>query len=156
VAGLLFSGFLDNLSIHKEFAGREARFEQELVATSHFQQQYLHRHPAGYTPGNLGDPQPQRREAVFFIASITQTIPSLALFRHSYRPIGSTFFRFSGTSPRVRYPGRWGSPGHHRPGDIFSSTIIRNTYVGLRQLYPRLFDCGAGDGNEPGTGLSPY
>jgi osmoprotectant transport system permease protein len=143
---LIFSGFLDKLSLIQELDGREARFLQEL-------QQHIFLFGISVTIGSLiGIPlgiwanHSRRAERpVFFIANITQTIPSLALFGLIIAPLSALTM----TLPFLREIGIRGigmAPALIALVVYSLLPIVRNTFVGLRQVDPVVINAGAGMG----------
>ncbi|MFC1915097.1 ABC transporter permease [Chloroflexota bacterium] len=143
---LLLSGWLNNLSVVQEFLGREERFRQELL-------QHIFLFGGSVTMGILlGIPlgiwatRSRRAEKpIFFIANIAQTIPSLALFGLLIAPLSALSFAF----PTLREFGIRGiGPTPAIIALIIYSLlpIVRNTFVGLRQLDPAIIDAGTGMG----------
>ncbi len=143
---LLFTGWFNDLSVVQEFTGREARFQQELL-------QHILLFSGSVTAGILiGIPlgiwavRSRRAEKpIFFIANITQTIPSLALFGLLIAPLSALSFAF----PFLREIGIRGvGPTPAIIALVIYSLlpIIRNTFVGLRQLDPAVIDAGLGMG----------
>lgn len=143
---LFLSGFMDNLSIMEEFAVQGERFRQELS-----------RHVAMFAGSvsvgvMLGAPlgvwatQSRRAARVIFAASNTsQTIPSLALFGLLIAPLSA----LSSAFPALR---AFGIRGVGVTPAVIALTlysllpIVRNTYVGLRQVNPDAIDAGRGMG----------
>jgi len=143
---LLFAGWFKDLSVLQEFAGREERFVQELihhvflVGISVAIGTIL-----GIMLGIWATRSKRAEKPIFFIANITQTIPSLALFGLLIAPLSALSFTF----PILREIGIRGV------GDtpaiialiIYSLLpIARNTYVGLRQVDIGVIDAGIGMG----------
>ncbi|HEY82686.1 MAG TPA: ABC transporter permease [Dehalococcoidia bacterium] len=143
---MLAIGWLDSLSLVQEFSGREARFQQELV-------RHISLFAGSVTVGTLiGVPlgiwavRSRRAEKpIFYLANITQTIPSLALFGLVIAPLSALSFAF----PFLREIGIRGVG----PAPAFIALVIysllpivRNTFVGLRQLDPAVIDAGLGMG----------
>ena len=143
---LLVTGWFKDLSIVQEFTGREERFIQELI-------HHIFLVGISVTIGTilgimLGIWAARSKRAerpIFFIANITQTIPSLALFGLLIAPLSALSFAF----PILREIGVRGV------GDtpaiialiIYSLLpIVRNTYVGLRQVDIAVIDAGIGMG----------
>jgi len=143
---LLVTGWFKDLSVVQEFTGREERFVQELV-------HHIFLVGISVTVGTvlgimLGIWATRSRRAerpIFFITNITQTIPSLALFGLLIAPLSALSFAY----PVLREIGVRGV------GDtpaiialiIYSLLpIVRNTYVGLRQLDIAVIDAGIGMG----------
>ena len=143
---LLLIGRLDSLSIVQEFIGREARFQQELL-------RHVFLFGGSVTVGTmvgipLGIWAVRNRRAeklIFFFANITQTIPSLALFGLLIAPLSALSFAF----PLLREIGIRGvgpTPAFIALTIYSLLPIIRNTFVGLRQLDPGVIDAGLGMG----------
>ncbi|MCK5577594.1 MAG: ABC transporter permease [Dehalococcoidales bacterium] len=143
---LIFNGLLDSLSLMQELNGREARFLQEL-------QQHVFLFGISVTIGSLiGIPlgiwanRSRRAERpVFFIANITQTIPSLALFGLIIAPLSALTMAL----PFLREIGIRGigtAPALIALVVYSLLPIVRNTFVGLRQVDPAVIDAGAGMG----------
>jgi len=143
---LLVTGWFKDLSIVQEFTGREERFIQELV-------HHIFLVGISVAIGTilgilLGIWATRSRRAerpIFFITNITQTIPSLALFGLLIAPLSVLSFTF----PALRELGIRGV------GDtpaiialiVYSLLpIVRNTYVGLRQVDIAVIDAGIGMG----------
>jgi osmoprotectant transport system permease protein len=146
LAGLLAGGVLNSFSVIQEFTGREERFLAEL---GH------HLYLVGVSVGIgclLGIPlgiwatrNRMVERPVFYLASMAQTVPSLALFGLLIAPLSALSFSF----PALREAGIRGV------GDtpavialvIYSLLpIIRNTYLGLRRIDPSILDAGRGMG----------
>ena len=146
VGVLLITGSLNNLSVLQEFTGREERLAQELL-------QHVFLFGVSVTVGTLlGIPlgiwavRSKRAERpIFFVTNITQTIPSLALFGLLIAPLSALSFAY----PVLREFGVRGvGPAPAIIALIIYSLlpIVRNTYVGLRQLDPAVIDAGLGMG----------
>lgn len=143
---LLLAGWLNDLSVVQEFMGREERFRQELL-------QHIFLFGGSVTVGTLlGIPlgiwaarSSRSEKPIFFIANITQTIPSLALFGLLIAPLSALSFAF----PVLREFGIRGvGPTPAIIALIIYSLlpIVRNTFVSLRQLDPAVIDAGLGMG----------
>jgi len=143
---LLISGWFNDLSIVQEFIGREGRFLQEL-------RQHIFLFGGSVAVGTLlgillGIWATRSRHAerpIFFISNITQTIPSLALFGLLIAPLSALSFAF----PALREFGIRGvgvTPAIIALIIYSLLPIVRNTYVGLRQLDPAVIDAGLGMG----------
>ncbi len=143
---LLIAGWFQDLSVLQEFAGREERFVQELT-------HHIFLVGISVTVGTIVGvvlgiwaTRSQRAERpIFLVANVTQTIPSLALFGLLIAPLSALSFAF----PALREIGIRGV------GDtpviialiIYSLLpIVRNTYVGLRQVDKAVIDAGIGMG----------
>ena len=146
IIALFVTGWLNNLSVIQEYIGRESRFQQELL-------QHIFLFAGSVSAGILlGVPlgiwatRSQRLEKpIFYFANITQTIPSLALFGLLIAPLSALSFAF----PVLRDIGIRGvGPAPAVIALIIYSLlpIIRNTFVGLRQLDPAVIDAGLGMG----------
>ncbi len=144
--GLVAAGWLNNISILEEFMGREDRFIQEffhhiyLVGVSVAIGTVL-----GMLLGFWATRSRRAEKPVFWFASITQTIPSLALFGLLIAPLSALSFAY----PWLRELGVRGV------GDtpaiialvIYSLLpIVRNTYVGLKNVDEGVIDSGRGMG----------
>jgi len=143
---LLIVGWFNDISIVQEFLGREGRFLQEL-------RQHVFLFGGSVAVGALlgillGIWATRSRRAerpIFFIANITQTIPSLALFGLLIAPLSALSFAF----PTLRELGIRGvgvAPAIIALIIYSLLPIVRNTYVGLRQLDPAVIDAGLGMG----------
>lgn len=146
VVVFLSIGWLNELSILKEFANREDRFFQEL-----WQHIFLFGVGVGIgtligIPAGIWAAHSKRVERpVFYFANITQTIPSLALFGLLIAPLSALSFAF----PTLR---EFGIRGVGTTPAIIALVvysllpIMRNTYIGLRQVDPAAIDAGIGMG----------
>jgi len=143
---LLVTGWFKDLSVVQEFTGREERFVQELV-------HHVFLVGISVTIGTilgimLGIWATRSRVAerpIFFLANITQTIPSLALFGLLIAPLSALSFAF----PVLREIGIRGvgdTPAIIALIIYCLLPIVRNTYVGLRQLDIAVIDAGIGMG----------
>ena len=146
LAIILFTGWLNDLSILKEFTGREVRFVQEFW-------QHIILFGVSVTAGTIiGIPlgiwaTRSRRLAgpIFYFTNITQTIPSLALFGLLIAPLSALSFAF----PVLRELGIRGigfTPAIIALIVYSLLPIVRNTYAGLQQLDPSVIDAGLGMG----------
>ncbi|MFC1952173.1 ABC transporter permease subunit [Chloroflexota bacterium] len=142
----LSTGWLSSLSLVQELANREARFLQELW-------QHIFLFGLGISIGTLigvivgiwATKNRRVEKPVFYLANITQTIPSLALFGLLITPLSAISFAF----PVLR---EFGIRGIGTTPAVIALVIysllpiIRNTYVGLRQVDPAAIDAGIGMG----------
>ncbi|MBU2535924.1 MAG: ABC transporter permease [Chloroflexota bacterium] len=146
VVTLLLTGWLNNISVVQEFLGRESRFQQEVV-------KHILLFGGSVTAGTLiGIPlgiwaaRSRRAEKpIIYFANITQTIPSLALFGLLIAPLSALSFAF----PALREFGIRGvgvAPALIALIIYSLLPIVRNTFVGLRQLDPAVIDAGLGMG----------
>ncbi len=146
IVTLLLTGWLNNISVVQEFLGRESRFQQEMV-------KHILLFGGSVTAGTLiGIPlgiwaaRSRRAEKpIFYFANITQTIPSLALFGLLIAPLSALSFAF----PALRELGIRGvgvAPALIALIVYSLLPIVRNTFVGLRQLDPAVIDAGLGMG----------
>ena len=146
VVAILFSGWLDNLSIMREFMGREGRFQQELLKHVFlFGSSVAIGTLLGISLGIWATRSKIAERPVFFIVNIAQTIPSLALFGLLIAPLSALSFAF----PVLRELGVRGvgtTPALIALIIYSLLPIVRNTYVGLRQLDPGVIDAGLGMG----------
>lgn len=142
----LFSGWFNDLSIIQEYSGREERFLQELL-------HHIYLVGIAVSIGSilgilLGIWASRSRYAekpIFFISSITQTIPSLALFGLLIAPLSSLSFNF----PALRELGIKGvgdTPALIALTIYSLLPIVRNTYAGLKQIDEAAIDAGIGMG----------
>jgi len=146
LGALLILGWFNNLSIVQEFSGREERFLQELI-------RHVILFGGSVTLGTLlGVPlgiwatrSSRSERPIFFITNITQTIPSLALFGILIAPLSALSLAF----PVLREVGIRGvgaAPAFIALTIYSLLPIVRNTYVGLRQVDPAAIDAGLGMG----------
>ena len=146
IVTLLLTGWLNNISVVQEFLGRESRFQQEMV-------KHILLFGGSVTAGTfIGIPlgiwaaRSRRAEKpIFYFANITQTIPSLALFGLLIAPLSALSFAF----PALRELGIRGvgvAPALIALIVYSLLPIVRNTFVGLRQLDPAVIDAGLGMG----------
>jgi len=142
IIGFLLSGWLNSLSIIEEFMGHDERFLQELL-------QHLFLFGSSVTIGTLiGIPcgiwavkSIRVEKPIFFTANIVQTIPSLAIFGLLIAPLSVLSFTF----PILREFGIRGvgtTPAMIALVIYSLLPIVRNTYVGLRQIDPGVIDAG--------------
>jgi osmoprotectant transport system permease protein len=146
LATILLSGWLDDISIMVEFAGRSERFFQELWQHIFlFGTSVIIGSVIGIWLGIWATRSRRVERPVFFLANITQTIPSLALFGLLIAPLSALSLAFPflcelgirgiGTTPALIAL------------VIYSLLpIMRNTFVGLRQVDPAAIDAGLGMG----------
>ena len=143
---LLAVGWFDQLSVLQEFSGRQERFLQEL-------QKHVLLFGGSVSVGTvfgilLGIWATRSRRAerpIFFLANITQTIPSLALFGLLIAPLSALSFAV----PWLRDIGIRGvgvTPAVIALVIYSLLPIVRNTYVGLRQVDVAAIDAGLGMG----------
>jgi osmoprotectant transport system permease protein len=143
---LLVIGWFNDLSIIHEFIGREERFVQELL-------QHVFLFGSSVAVGTLlgvllgiwATRSKRVERPIFFFTNITQTIPSLALFGLLIAPLSALSFAF----PALRELGIRGvgvTPAIIALIIYSLLPIVRNTYVGLRQLDPAVIDAGLGMG----------
>ncbi|MFC1955576.1 ABC transporter permease [Chloroflexota bacterium] len=143
---LLIAGWFKDLSIVQEFAGREERFVQELL-------HHIFLVGISVTIGTIfgillgiWSTRSKRAERpIFFIANITQTIPSLALFGLLIAPLSALSFAFP-TLREIGIRGVGDTPAIIALIIYSLLPIMRNTYVGLRQLDIAAIDAGIGMG----------
>jgi len=152
--GLLFLGWFDSISVMQEYLGQEERFAQELI-------KHVYLFAGSVAIGTLmGIPlgvwaarSRSAEKPIFFIANITQTIPSLALFglliaplsALSFAPLSALSFAF----PTLRELGIRGVGAAPAMIALIIYTllpVIQNTYVSLRNLDPAVIDAGRGMG----------
>lgn len=150
VAILLGTGCLSSFSVVQEFAGNEERFMRELA--QHillFGGSVAAGTVMGILLGILAARSGAAEKPVFFIANITQTLPSLAFFGLLIAPLSALTAAF----PALREIGIRGigaTPAVLALTIYSLLPIVRNTYVGLRQVDPAAVDAGLGMGMSPG------
>ena len=143
---LLSTGWLDNLSVMEEFSGYQGRFLQELL-------QHVRLFGISVVVGTiigipLGIWATRNRYAerpVLYTTSIVQTVPSLALFGLLIAPLSALSFAY----PVLRDIGIRGvgvAPAVIALAIYSLLPIVRNTYVGIRQVDPAAVDAGLGMG----------
>ena len=143
---LLMAGLFKDLSVLQEFAGREERFVQELlhhvflVGISVTIGTIL-----GIMLGIWATRSKRAERPIFFIANITQTIPSLALFGLLIAPLSALSFAFP-TLREIGIRGVGDTPAIIALIIYSLLPIVRNTYVGLRRLDIAVIDAGIGMG----------
>ncbi len=146
LAGLLFSGWLNDISIMVEFSGRSERFFQELWQHIFlFGTAVIIGSVIGIWLGIWATRSRRVERPVFFLANITQTIPSLALFGLLIAPLSALTLAF----PFLRELGIRGigtTPALIALVIYSLLPIMRNTFVGLRQVDPAAIDAGLGMG----------
>ncbi len=149
-AVLLLTGWLDQVSILREYDAAGGRFGQELL-------KHLLLSGSGVGFGILlGVPLGiwASRSAlvarpVFWVTNIVQTIPSLALYGLLIAPLAALSMAY----PALR---EIGIRGIGTTPAIIALTIysllpmVRNTYVGLRQIDPAVINAGRGMGMSRG------
>ncbi len=150
VLALLLGGWLNDISVMQEFLGREARFQQEFARHIILSGGSVGAATAiGIPLGVWAAKNARVEKPIFYFANITQTIPSLALFGLLIAPLSVLSFTF----PVLR---QFGIRGVGMTPALIALVIysllpvIRNTYVGLRQLDPGVIDAGRGMGMSRG------
>jgi osmoprotectant transport system permease protein len=143
---LLGTGWLDHLSVLQEYAGNRARFLQEtLQHVRLFGSSVVIAALLGIPLGVWATRNRYAERPVFFITNIVQTVPSLALFGLLIAPLSALSFAY----PVLR---EFGIRGVGVAPAVIALTIysllpvVRNTYVGLRQVDPAAIDAGRGMG----------
>jgi len=143
---LLIAGWFKDLSVLQEFTGREERFVQELI-------HHVFLVGISVTIGTVlgillgiwATRSTHAEKPIFFIANITQTIPSLALFGLLIAPLSALSFAFP-TLREIGIRGVGDTPAIIALTIYSLLPIVRNTYVGLRQLDIAVIDAGIGMG----------
>jgi len=143
---LLIAGWFKDLSVVQEFTGREERFVQELI-------HHVFLVGISVTIGTIlgimlgiwATRSKRAERPIFFIANITQTIPSLALFGLLITPLSALSFAFP-TLREIGIRGVGDTPAIIALIIYSLLPIVRNTYVGLRQLDIAVIDAGIGMG----------
>ncbi|MFC1862116.1 ABC transporter permease [Chloroflexota bacterium] len=143
---LLSIGWMNNISIIEEFNGYQQRFVQEMLQHVRL---FVISVAAGTVIGiPLGIWATRNKYAerpVLYTTSIVQTIPSLALFGLLIAPFSALSFAF----PLLRDIGIRGvgvAPAIIALVIYSLLPIVRNTYVGIRQVDPAAIDAGQGMG----------
>jgi osmoprotectant transport system permease protein len=147
---MLVLGMFDDLSIMREYLTNRDRFGQEL---------FRHLMLAGVSVGaaalagvSLGVWAARHRRSekfIFAVTNITQTIPSLALFGLMIAPLSFLSFQF----PFLREIGIRGIGVAPAVIALFIYSllpIVRNTFIGLRQIDAGVMDAGRGMGMSRG------
>ncbi len=146
VVTLLLTGGLNSLSVVQEFIGRESRFQQEMIKhVLLFGGSVIAGTIIGIPLGIWAARNRRAEKPIFYFANITQTIPSLALFGLLIAPLSALSFAF----PALREFGIRGvgaAPALIALIIYSLLPIVRNTFVGLRQLDPAVIDAGLGMG----------
>jgi osmoprotectant transport system permease protein len=146
IAALLVSGFLDAVSVMREYAVQKTVFAAEagahvVIAGS----AVLIGGVIGIAAGVLAFRHPAFKRAAFFVLNIVQTIPSLALFGLLILPLAALSNRF----PLLH---QWGISGIGRAPALIALSfyamlpIARNTHTGLDQIPQALREAGFGMG----------
>jgi osmoprotectant transport system permease protein len=143
---LIADGWLRNLSLAQEFAANAARFWQEL---GHHLLLVFVSVTAGSLLGMLLGLWAYRSRSaekpIVWVASITQTIPSLALFGILIAPLSALSFAF----PALRNLGIRGvgnAPALIALVLYSLLPVVRNTLAGLRHVDPAAIEAGRGMG----------
>ena len=143
---LLASGFLDPVSVIREFSvQRQVFFSETATHAALTGAAVLIGTVFGLAVGVLSLRSTLLRRIAFFILNIVQTIPSLALFGLLILPLAALSARF----PLLR---AWGISGIGRAPALLALSfyamlpIARNTYTALAQIPFALRDAGAGMG----------
>ena len=151
---LLATGFLDAVSVMREWAAQKAVFLQEsvthLVVSG---EAVLLGGVLGVLVGIAAVRRPGVRRVAFFVLNIVQTIPSLALFGLLILPLAALSRDF----PLLRH---WGISGIGRAPALIALAfyamlpIARNTYTALSQIPSSVRDAGRGMGMTRGQLLA--
>jgi osmoprotectant transport system permease protein len=143
---IVLVGWLNNLSILQELAGREERFIGEFWQHIRlFGVSIIVGTIIGIPLGIWATRSKHAERPIFYVTNITQTIPSLALFGLLIAPLSALSFAF----PLLRQLGIRGigfTPAIIALVIYSLLPIVRNTYVGLRQLDPSIVNAGFGMG----------
>lgn len=146
ILALLLTGQLNDLSIMQEFLGRRHRFTQELVHHIALVGASVAIGAAlGILLGVWATRSRRAERPIFYIANISQTIPSLALFGFLIAPLSALSFAV----PALRELGIRGignTPAIIALVIYSLLPIVRNTYAGLRQIDRAVIDAGLGMG----------
>ncbi|MDO8491725.1 MAG: ABC transporter permease [Dehalococcoidia bacterium] len=150
VALLLGLGWLNDVSVVQEFMGNQERFSQELVQhVLLFGGSVAAGSVLGVLLGIWAARSGIAEKPVFFAANVSQTLPSLAFFGLLIAPLSA----LSSAFPALR---EMGIRGIGATPAVLALTIysllpiVRNTYLGLRQVDPAVIDAGLGMGMSRG------
>lgn len=150
IVGMLLAGAFDNVSVMREYLTNQERFGQEFVR--HLTLAGISVGAAGLGGIGLGIWASCKKGAekyIFAVTNITQTIPSLALFGLMIAPLSFLSFQF----PFLRELGIRGIGMAPAVIALFIYSllpIVRNTYLGLKQIEPGVIDAGTGMGMSRG------
>ncbi|MFH1031420.1 MAG: ABC transporter permease [Chloroflexota bacterium] len=143
---LISAGWLNHLSILQEYNGYRQRFGQEFWQHIRlFGGSVIIATLIGIPLGIWATRSRYAEGPVFFTTNIVQTIPSLALFGLLIAPLSALSFSF----PVLRDIGIRGvgvAPAIIALTIYALLPIVRNTYVGIRQVEPSVIDAGQGMG----------
>ena len=143
---LLIAGQLDELALMREFDGNKERFLQE--ATRHvflFGGSVLLACLIGIPLGVWAARSVRTAKPIFASTNIVQTLPSLALFGLLMAPLSALSDAFP-VLDRLGIRGIGTAPAIIALVLYGLLPIVRNTFVGLRQVDPAVKDAGAGLG----------
>lgn len=147
---MLAFGSFDDLSVMREYTANQERFGQEFIR--HLLLASVSVAFAVMAGVGLGIWAARRRRMekyIFTITNITQTIPSLALFGLMIAPLSFLSFQF----PFLREIGIRGIGVAPAVIALFIYAllpIVRNTFIGLRQIDSGIMDAGTGMGMSRG------
>jgi osmoprotectant transport system permease protein len=142
----LATGWFNNISVIQEYMNNTVRFRQELI--THlilFGGSIAAGIIIGIPLGIWATRSQRANRPIFFLANITQTIPSLALFGLLIAPLSA----LSSTFPVLKDIGIRGigaAPAMIALIIYALLPIIQNTYTGLHQISPAVIDAGKGMG----------
>jgi osmoprotectant transport system permease protein len=146
VAALLVSGFLDSVSVMREYAVQKKVFATEAAAHAEIAgAAVLAGGVLGIAAGVLAFRHAAFKRVAFFILNIVQTIPSLAFFGLLILPLAALANRF----PLLH---QWGISGIGRAPALIALSfyamlpIARNTHTALDQIPQALREAGSGMG----------
>jgi len=142
----LLSGWFNHLSILQEYFNNSSRLRQELLThITLFSGSIMAGILIGIPLGIWAARSNRANRPIFFLANITQTIPSLALFGLMLVPLSalSTAFPFLQS---LGISGIGAAPAFIALIIYALLPIIQNTYTGLRQINPAVIDAGRGMG----------
>jgi len=140
---LLLTGWLNQLSILQEYLGAQVRFGKALCSISSSS-------PAAWLSARCwpyrwasGQYAACVLRAIFFIANITQTVPSLALFGLFDCPAFGPLLRLSGTAG-IRHQGRSVAPAVIALVPVFHAAYRAQYLYGSAPVDPAVIDAGLG------------
>jgi osmoprotectant transport system permease protein len=146
VLALLLAGWLDNVSVVKEYVAQQPRFIQELQTHIQlFAASTLFGVVLGVPLGVWASHRRGAEKPIFFLTGIAQTVPSLALFGLLIGPLSA----LSAAIPALRV---FGVSGIGIAPALIALTIycllpiIQNTYAGFHHVDSSVVDAGLGMG----------
>jgi len=150
VASLLASGWLNNLSVIVEFRNQQAQFASQLLThVILFAGTVFVGTLIGIPLGIWASRSRSAEKPVFFITNIVQTVPTLALFGILIAPLSALSLAFP-VLKQVGISGIGAAPAIIALILYSLLPVVRNTYVGIRQIDPSMTDAARGMGMSRG------